>query len=167
MQKVDVFELARTGVVVEGRLPIRELRRLNVELIDAAGAIDYRFQGRVDELGRPAAELHVAGSLPLRCDRCAEAVAIPIDRRTAFFFVEQEADLASLPVTVEDDPEPLLGSAQFDLEALIEDEAILAIPLSPRHDKCPVKDGQSARSGSPGAPKPFAELEGLLRKNGR
>ena len=167
VQVVDGFELARTGSAVEGRVPIRELHRLSAELADMSGAIEYRFACHVDRLGRPAATLALSGRLVLRCDRCGEKVDMRLDRNTAFFFVHDEEELTALPVTVEDEPEPLLGSSQFDLVALVEDEAILAIPLSPRHDKCPAKEGESDRPGVAGAPKPFAGLQRLLRKNGR
>jgi uncharacterized protein len=38
---------------------------------------------------------------------------------------------------IDDAPdEPLLGSRRFDVAALVEEQAILALPISPRHAAC-------------------------------
>lgn len=79
--------------------------------------------------------------------------------------MRSEADLADIPV--DDAPEePLVGSAHFDLAALIEDEAILQLPISPRHPDCaapfPVEPDADAEEERP---HPFAELA-RLRKDG-
>jgi uncharacterized protein len=164
---IDVLELSRTGGRIEGRLPIADMTRLRNELRDESGAIDYRLDARTDSDGRPAAILTLKGKLAMTCDRCGEPVEIPADRRTAFYFVRDEAELDAVPVSVEDEPEPLLGSEQFDLAALVEDEAILAVPLSPRHAECPANGVTADAAVSGGAPNPFSALHGLLRKNSR
>lgn len=163
---VDVFELARTNGRVDGRVAIGDMARLRTELSEVSGAVDFRFEAHSDAQGRPAAVLRLSGKLPLTCDRCGQPVSIPLDRSSSFFFVNDEAELAALPVSVDDEPEPLLGTAQFDLAELVEDEAILAVPLSPRHEKCPGKRPDAGPPFRGEVPNPFAALEGLLRKNG-
>jgi uncharacterized protein len=157
----DVFELARTGAALEGALPLAAALRLRAGLRHNRGALSFRFEGRFDERGRPAALLHVWGELPLVCDRCQRALELQLDHRAAFFFVRSEAELARLPVTDEPD-EPLVGSRRFDVAALVEDEAILCVPISPRHAQCalpvPAAPGDGGR-------KPFAALA-RLRGNG-
>ena len=58
----------------------------------------------------------------------------------------------------------IVGSRSFSIVELIEDEALLAIPLAPKHEICP--DGTVAESlaGSK-KPSPFAVLQGLKQKN--
>jgi uncharacterized protein len=164
---VDVFELARGGGVIEGQVPLGATARLRANLHGDSGTIDFRLQGRVDELGRPGAQLLLRTDLPLRCDRCAQPLDLHLEHEGNFYFVHDEDELAALPVTPDDDVEPLLGSTDFDVAALVEDETILSIPISPRHAVCPaplVDTDKVARKTTQNA---FAALPELLRKTGR
>ena len=131
----DVWELSRRRGTVQGELAVSNAPRLAAALADAEGTLRYRLTGRVDELGRPAATLDMHGTVRARCDRCGGAVDLPIDEQAQFFFVADERQLDELPID-ESAEEPLLGSRRFDLAALLEDQAILALPISPRHDRC-------------------------------
>jgi uncharacterized protein len=164
---IDVLELARSGRYVEGVVPIGNMNRLRSALREDAGAIGYRFDGFTDALGRPAARLSLHGELQLTCDRCGQPVIVPLDQSSTFYFVRNEADLAALPVDVDDDAEPLLGSEHFDLTSLLEDEAILAVPLSPRHDTCRAERPDPAIPADGETTRPFAVLQGLLHKKGQ
>jgi uncharacterized protein len=132
------------------------------------GAIDYTFTGEVDERGRAAATLDVGGPLALRCDLCGRALELPLHVRARYFFVDDAADLDVLPLEADDEREPLPGGRRFDLAALIEDEAILALPISPRHAHC--EAAADVRTAAPEAgaaagetrrPNPFAALAPL------
>lgn len=148
----DVWTLARTACTLAGELRLADLPRLGAELCDTAGALRYRFDGRIDARGRPAARLEVEGSLRMLCDRCGAPIDMPVHERAEFFFVAGEAELARLPV--EDTPEEaLLGSPRFDVAALVEDQAILALPISPRHERC------AAPAASGDRPAPAAETQ--------
>jgi uncharacterized protein len=97
-------------------------------------------------------------------------VLLPVSLQSSFFFVQTEAELARIPVDDTDD-EPLLGSRRFDLDELVEDELILALPISPRHADCRstagASDGDAGEGGvtapdlGDGRPSPFAVLAGL------
>lgn len=133
--RCDVWALSRRGAVVEGELEVERAPRLAAQLADKAGTLRYRLTGLVDEQGRPAARLLVRGRLRARCDRCAGPVEVSIDEQAQFYFVDDERELERLPI--DDSPEePLLGSSRFDLASLIEEQAILALPISPRHAEC-------------------------------
>ncbi len=159
---IDVFELARTGGVVDGRLPLASFERLQPSLAAAGGELVYRYDASVDTEGRPAGRLSLAGAVPLVCDRCSGPVQWPIDVLASYYFVRTDAELARIPVD-ETDEEPLVGSARFNLRALIEDELILALPISPRHDDCraPAVPGQPSAVAVDPRPSPFAALAGL------
>jgi uncharacterized protein len=163
---VDVFELARTGGQLEGTVEPGQLLRLadTVRAID--GPLRYAFGGSIDDLGRPAARLHVHGRLTLTCDRCNGPLQTDLEAQGRFFFVETEAALNAIPID-ESEVDALLGSPGFDLLALIEDEAILALPLSPRHVDCraPQLDAPEPET-EPERRSPFAVLEQLkVRKH--
>lgn len=159
---LDVFELARTRGAVGGRVPLGELTRLAASLSSSEGDLVYEVLGQVDDRGRPAAHLRLRGALRLVCDRCGDALPFELDASAQFYFVRSEQELARIPV--EDSPEePLLGSTRFDLLALVEDEAILALPISPRHVTCE-GEAASAPASSDAAserPHPFASLAQL------
>jgi uncharacterized protein len=131
----DVWELSRRRGSIEGALALDSAPRLAGQLADAVGALRYRLSGLVDELGRPAAVLELQGRVRARCDRCGGPVEVPIDERAQFFFVTNEEELGTLPID-ESPEEPLLGSRRFNCAALVEEQAILALPISPRHDHC-------------------------------
>lgn len=135
MKQVDVYELARTTRTEEGSVPVRALTRLAAALVDDAGVLVYGLRGFTDERGRPAACLVLDGAVTLTCDHCGKPASFPLGVRSRFYFVADERELDQIAVD-EADEEPLVGSRRFDLAALIEDEAILALPISPRHRAC-------------------------------
>ncbi len=160
MRTVDVLELARDGGSVEGEVEASHLARLSAMLAPPMGRIQYRFQGRIDERGRSGASLRIEGRLGLNCDLCGERLDWVLDESDRFFFVEDEAQLGALPITAEGD-EPLLASHRFDLQDLVEEQTILALPISPRHPACE----QRARAAQPerDTARPFAVLATLKR----
>ncbi len=176
MDRIDVFTVARTGAHWEGQLDLARMPRLAGSLLlehGGDGAVAYRCHGYTDAQGRPGLRLWLNADLPMRCDRCAQPLRLALAAERDFYFVASGAELAAIPI--DDAPEEaLLGSAQFDLAALIEDEAILQLPLSPRHPDCaparkpptepfaaggPRSDGR--RPDDEGRPHPFADLADL------
>lgn len=131
----DVFALAPAGGSVEGEFEVATLPRLAPMLAPPLGRIRFRLQARVDEYGRPAAALRIQLHCGMICDRCGARVDLAIEDTDGFFFVRDESELGALPVNPEGD-EPLLGSRHFDVRNLVEEQAILALPISPRHAQC-------------------------------
>jgi uncharacterized protein len=160
MRTVDVLELAREGGSVEGEVEAADLARLSRMLAAPMGRIRYRFDGRIDDRGRSAASLRIEARLGLNCDLCGERLDWALDESDRFFFVDDETQLGALPITADGD-EPLLASRRFDLEDLVEEQTILALPISPRHPACE----RRARAEQPedDASRPFAVLESLKR----
>ena len=63
----------------------------------------------------------------------------------------------------------LVMTPQFDLLALLEDELLMALPLVPMHDECPVMPAFNAGrlempDDIPEKPHPFAALAQLKKK---
>lgn len=165
MQLCDIWELARREGEVSGELPLARAARLAEELYDADGTLRYHLRGHRDAQGRAAASLRLEGRLRLRCDRCGGPLELPINEQAEFFFVADEAELARLPID-DAQEEALLGSNRFDVQALIEDQAILALPFSPRHDDCspPSPPDDAADEDGSGSRRPFEALAALKRR---
>ncbi len=162
---IDVFELARVGGEVVGALSLADLHRLLPSLTSPEGELTFRYVGHMDEQGRPAGTLSVSATVQLECDRCTTPVAVPLISEVRYYFVATAAELGRIPVE-EVDEEPLLGSKRFDLATLIEDDAILALPMSPRHPVCNGEpSGVVGPAGGDGQaqerPRPFAALAQL------
>ncbi|SPE29914.1 putative metal-binding protein, possibly nucleic-acid binding protein [Burkholderiales bacterium] len=160
LDAIDVFEMARAGSNLEGELALAAVPRLAQGLAHREGTLAYRCTGRIDDRGRPALALRIEALLPLYCDRCGKELDLALRAERIFYFVRSEAELAAIPIDDSAD-EALLGSTRFDLAALIEDEAILYLPISPRHPAC-----QAAGEATPATPAaerrhPFAALAGL------
>jgi uncharacterized protein len=159
----DVWELSRRRGSVEGELALKDAPRLTEQLADARGALRYRLVGLVDELGRAGARFEVDGMVRARCDRCGAAVEVPIHECAQFYFVADEAELGRLPID-ESPEEPLLGSHRFDLASLVEDQAMLALPISPRHDDCAAPAPAKGDRGPGGEThRPFEALAALKK----
>lgn len=165
---IDTSEFTRLGDAAQGDRPVATLPRLVSLLLDDSGTVAWELAGRVDqpaEGGRhPVLALSMSGAVTMRCVRCLDPVEIEFDVQRDFRLAASEAQAAR--EDVEDEHyDVLVGSRQFDVAALIEDEAIMALPLAPRHDDCrPPAGTEGAEEPVPDErPNPFAMLQRLRR----
>jgi uncharacterized protein len=167
---VDLLACCRNGATLQGEWPQAGMARLAASLHGAApGAATVRWTatGSLRPVAGGEAEvwLHLCAAtvVSLTCQRCLQPQdeALQIDRR--FRFVRGEDEAARLDEMSEDDVLEL--PPRLDLHALVEDELILALPLVPRHERCPAPLPLRADDGAEEpAPKPFAALEALRRR---
>ena len=176
-RRLDVARFVLEAGALAGSAPLAGLPRLAGETAAQAIAadrpvvVDWRAQGEMrrdagldDGVARPALHLRAQTRLPLTCQRCLQPVwtEVAVDRH--ILFAPDEAQAVRLDERAEDDV--LALSRDFDLLGLIEDELLLALPLAPRHDRCPqALPGPAADSGdtAAGQPHPFAALAALKR----
>ena len=137
----------------------------------AAGAVSTwlgdleREARRRLEGGEPEVWLHLQASaeLPQTCQRCLSPYAQPVEVDRWFRFVADEAVALAEDEACEEDL--LALEPRFDLAALIEDELLLALPLVPMHEVCPVPVRMSAGElpdlPEEKKPNPFAALGAL------
>jgi uncharacterized protein len=161
----DAFRLARQRETLCGKAAMTDLPRLALSVLDRAAEVRYDVQGRVDDAGHPGAVMKLAGRLPLRCERCNAPVQFTLEREVPFRFVHDEQELNALPIE-DDEVEEVVGSPATDLLAWVEDEAILSLPLVPRHDDCAVPFVDVPEPADAGRPNPFAALAKLKRGHG-
>jgi len=164
--RIDVLRLAQRREDIAGEVTERDLPRL-AERLSGASRIGFELRGGPDARGRPSARLSLGGEVGLRCDRCDTRLALPIEQEADFYFVADEAELERIPIDADEEAEPLVGSADFDLGALIEDEVVLALPISPRHDACEasaaaVEEKRAVDAVSEPTRRPFADLARML-----
>ena len=172
-QRLNIQAFAQEGQPLAEITPLSKLERLTQEIhgLEPDLAINWRAAG---ELRRTAGaeddvwlRLEAKASLPLTCQRCMGAVATAVEIDQWYRFVADE-DIAM----AEDDQseEDLLVMApQFDLLAVLEDELLMALPLVPMHESCPVAPvfsaGESELTVEDAKPHPFAALAQLKKPN--
>lgn len=77
--------------------------------------------------------------------------------------VRSEADADAAPLD-DDEADVIVGSRSFDLITQIEDELLLALPVSPRHAVCP-DEMLPEETEAEKKPSPFAVLANLKTKH--
>lgn len=160
---IDAFVFAREGGVLQGVLPVSELKRVHDQLADVSGEVRFSVQGKwakgVLGAGESRLCLRLDGVLQLACQRCLGSIAFCLEVENLFRLVPEDTELTQ--DELEDDSCDVLPVAKvLDLVALIEDEILLALPVAPRHERCdvPGSDEMGKRVT------PFAVLSGLKGK---
>ncbi len=157
LRYIDGFDFAETGGECSGDWPVADLPRLQDALRSNAGNLQFGLSGMHDSLGRPALKVRVAGVLELSCQRCLEALPYRVESESTLVLARREAELEAEAVDAEG-PERILAGREMPVRDLIEDEVLLAVPIAPRHEECPVRPEADAEKGR----SPFAGLRGLL-----
>ena len=170
--RLDVAAFADQGASLSGTWPLATLPRLAAgEPAEPAGgpappvAWSVRGERRPVRGAEPEPWLHlqVSARLHLECQRCLKPVETALEVDRLLRFVADEAAAAELDADSEDDV--LALSRALDLRELAEDELLLALPLVPRHERCPeplALPGETPAEAAPaGRPSPFAVLARL------
>lgn len=156
---VDAFEFCRLGEERSGVTPVAAFGRLSAEAADASGELRWSFAGGRHAQGLPQLVMKVEGDVGLICQRCLAAFRHPIASETVLVLARDEAAADEAEELLDDDSiDVIVTSSAQDLLQLVEDEALLSLPLSPRHETCP--------GGAPALPEdkpesPFAVLKKL------
>lgn len=137
---IDAFEFCRLKERREGEIAVAELPRLAEETVDKSGSIRWSLQGGSDAHGHPQLTLSVTGVVSLICQRCLTPFAFDIVSDSILVLAEDEGSADEIDALLADESiDVIVGSRTFDIAQVIEDDALLTIPLSPKHDKCPDK----------------------------
>jgi len=200
----DIFEFARSGRQAAGAVRVSQLPRMLNEVPadapdrdtlftwQAEGSTQPELQDDGTEAAQPYLRLAVHGAAWLECQRCLAPYEQAFDIEAAYRIVATEAQAEEFPLD-EEELDVIVGSRQFDLTGLIEEELLLSLPLVPKHDACPqvhesllsgaagehavdlseIEDeNEGAEVSGPdeqadaGKPNPFAALEALKRGGG-
>lgn len=139
---MDVTAFAQSAGEVAGHDLLSKYERLMQETqgLGADRMLNWSAHGelRIDETGAEQVWLHLTAgvSLPLTCQRCLGPVDIAVAVNRSFRFVDSEEAAEAQDEEAEEDV--LALSQDFNLSHLIEDEVLMALPVVPRHEECPV-----------------------------
>lgn len=159
---IDAFEFCRLKECREGEVAVSDLPRLASESIGQFGAMRWSLRGGSDRLGHPQINLSVSGTVRLMCQRCLTPFDFAIASESTLVLAPDEGSADEIDAQLGDDSvEVIVGSHSFDVLQLIEDEALLMIPLSPKHATCPDQLVSGLAKGDAGKVSPFAVLKNL------
>jgi uncharacterized protein len=135
---IDAFEFCRNSGHREGVTPVAEMTRLAADCADKSGEIRWSIDGGQTRQGYPSMTLAVAGPVKLVCQRCLTAMDYEIDSSTMLVLGKDDEDADGIEEVLDDESiDVIVGSHECDIRQLLEDEALLALPQSPKHEVCP------------------------------
>jgi uncharacterized protein len=162
---LDIAAAAVAGARLEGIWPLAALDRRGAGAADVGDVVwsaHFESRARPGVGSQPHLHLVAHASVARECQRCLQPMVVDLEVERDFLFVADEQTAGELDADSEDDV--LVLSHRFDLRALVEDELLLALPLVPRHQRCPVPlAATQAPADEPAARHPFAALEALKR----
>ncbi|MDN5835759.1 MAG: YceD family protein [Nitrosospira sp.] len=146
---IDALDFARNAESYHGKITISELERLQDYLVGNCGELKYTVSGAVDRNAKPILRIVIQGSISLRCQRCLGELRHALELRTELLLTRNEDELSRLDKNELVDG--VLAMSDMDVLALVEDEIILSLPISPRHDESECSMGMLVHSDAAGA----------------
>jgi len=127
---LNFVQKARSGLEIQGKWPIKQLKRLSEALLSSQGDIEAELV--FDKAGRiPFIQGHISAELQLRCQRCMQPMTYVVDTDFKLGLVLDETQMMELP----DEYDPyLVEDDNNHLPDMLEDELLLTLPLVAMHD---------------------------------
>lgn len=158
---IDAFEFSRLKEQAEGELAVADMARLAGETADRSGALKWSLSGGTDKLGHPQLKLFVSGQVNLVCQRCLTAMPFEVSSESALVLAKDEESADAIDEVLNDESiDVIVGEAELNVSYLVEDEALLALPVAPKHDVCPVQESGAAPAATEKV-SPFSVLKNL------
>ncbi|WP_047248726.1 YceD family protein [Chromobacterium subtsugae] len=157
---IDPLKFAREGRSQSGLVPVCELdERVHSDLSDTSGEVSYQLTGFRDELQRFALRIQLDAKLQVICQRCLDGMpySLATDSVITLFASQEKLDEAC---EQDEELDAILAEPELNAIALIEDEIIMGLPHSPKHDECSRDTLSLAKADKPN---PFAVLAALKR----
>jgi uncharacterized protein len=169
--ELDVKALAKSGARMQGDLDPTAFPRLKESVLSMAGPASWSVEGSYKAAAGREPEirlhLHVQTEAALTCQRCLEPMQLALKVERVLRFVP-DAEMAEQLDEQTEDEDVLVLPRRLNLAELIEDELILALPIVPRHDRCPAPPpmvfedaATTAAADDTQQPHPFAVLAAL------
>jgi uncharacterized protein len=162
---IDAFEFCRLKERLDGEAPVADLKRLAADCVNPSTSLRWSLQGGSDALGHPQLTMSVEGSVQLICQRCVKPMDYSFASESRLLLANSEEQADGIEEAIADDTiDVIVGSRAMKVMELVEDEALLALPLSPRHETCPDKAAIEVLDEIK-KPSPFEILKNIKQKN--
>lgn len=167
-RQADIRKLTSSGAVLEGKIKVSKLDRLRQALADDSGELTYSLAFGRDEEGTIVIEGNISAQVMLPCQRCLDAMEFSLASEFRLGVAYSDEKAKHLP----DSLEPLVVEGETaDLQVVVEDEALLCVPIVSYHPEadCKVKAGYESVGEEIAEPveeekeNPFKVLEALKK----
>lgn len=129
---IDPLHLAEVGSTLCGRLGLRRMARLRPSLYNAEGEIKIALRFGKDSEGYSCLTGQLMAPVQVVCQRCSQPMQLSVEGDIRLGLVSSAEAAVQLPTYYE----PLIVTEKaMSLAEIIEDELILALPLSPVHPR--------------------------------
>lgn len=129
---IDPLNFAQNKKIRRGKIAQNELARLR-DLVNRDEGFIYVIEGDMDKFGRPGLKLLIKGRIVLQCQRCLGELTQEVDIDALLILARNENELEVYDV--DNTVDAVLAVHELDVGVLIEDEIILNLPISPRHEE--------------------------------
>lgn len=164
---IDPLKASREGLILEDSFSLSRFPRFLSCLAESAGTVDVKLAFFEDKAHGVHATLWLKGPVALICQGCNEKMPYDLLEKVDFQWAATEKEAAALPLEVL--PLSVNESGLLDVDEMLEDALILALPAFPRHEKkdCSLKKNRayyaSPREEVHHTYKPFTNLEELVQ----
>jgi uncharacterized protein len=128
---IDGLHFARAALQKRGSVGMEQLLRLSQMRCSTQG-LEYHLSGGTANNGKPCLRISVRGYVQLECQRCLGPLQAPVVIDAELQFAGSLSEISE----ADDEIDRVLASRHMDVERLVEDEVILALPMVPRHEAC-------------------------------
>jgi uncharacterized protein len=156
---IDPLKLAERGSRLTGTLPLRGMPRLTEIGLEGRGEVEVDLEfGRRERDNRRVMTGRLATRLKLTCPRCLEPFELRLEANPEVVLLRPDEG----QLDEQDSAEAMVVEQAMDLNQLVEDELLLALPMYPAHPEgqCPTRSA-AERAGQGKRNNPFAALEAL------
>ena len=141
---------------------LAELLCLPSEIVEESAKqsmVNFEIIGDYKRFRQPSLHLHIETKLPITCQRCLELMQVEIDLQFDYLISDSSTDELNHNDDQNDDLDWVQANTEMNFHELIEDELLLAMPISPMHaSECTKTSMQSGEK-----PNPFAVLKGFIK----
>jgi len=138
-QLIEPLRLAKAGERLNGQFTLDVFHRLDTLLNNDLGDLVYRLDFTEDPNGIYCINGEITASVEVLCQRCLKPFQLMVNHSISLGIVLDKEEAEQLP----SEYEPLLlNEDTLSVVELVEDELILALPISPIHaaEDCPGSD---------------------------
>ncbi|MDX1589634.1 MAG: YceD family protein [Oleiphilaceae bacterium] len=136
---VDAYRIFEQDCQREGQLPLSRFTRLTPMLSADQGEMRAVLRFAFDSEKRRVLRGEVSAAVQVQCQRCLESMALTLESRFLVAVVSSDELARELPSEFEP---VIVTDTELDLQSLLEDELIMALPEFPLHPQpsCPAAE---------------------------
>ncbi len=162
MPKLDLFQFINSQENYNKVFKAEDLTRIP-QINSKNQHVNLELLGELQEKNKTKIRLlhlKINGEINLVCHRCNTALHHKIDIQNTVDVFPNQQILDAAPIE-EEYYDTIIGSDNFDIQELLEEEILLSLPAFPTHKICPSHE-YTAKEDKPKSP--FAVLEILKQK---